>query len=158
MDKLITDFLSAQTVASVCCLDENNRPYCFSCFYAFDQEKKLLYFKTSPGSHHVKLLLKNPFVAGTVQQDKLNTLAIRGLQFSGVAYWQDGKMPGHASILYHARHPMALTVDGEIWTIQLHNIKMSHNTLGFNKKVLWDCGDAVKNDRNHTPLKATHLF
>lgn len=158
MDKLITDFISSQTVASVACLDENNRPYCFSCFYAFDHDKQLLYFKTSPGSHHVKLLLKNPFVAGTIQQDKLNPLAIRGLQFSGVAYWQDGKMLDHASVLYHARHPMALTVEGEIWTIQLHTIKMSHNTLGFNKKVHWECSEALRNDRIHQPLKSSHRF
>jgi uncharacterized protein len=156
MDKLITDFISSQTVASVCCLDENNRPYCFSCFYAFDREKQLLYFKTSPASQHVKMLLKNHLVGGTIQQDKLNPFSIRGIQFSGVAYWQDGKVLDHASILYHARHPVALTMDGEIWTIQLHKIKMSINSLGMNKKVNWQCSDTTKNDRNHTSMKATN--
>jgi uncharacterized protein len=156
MDKMISDFIATQTVASVCCLDEDNHPYCFSCFYAYDREEHMLYFKTSPASHHVKLLLKHPLVAGTIQPDRLNTIAVKGLQFEGVAYWETGKLPDHASLFYHLKHPMAIAMDGDIWRIQLYKVKMTDNTLGHRKKLSWECSKTTRSERDHHAMKASH--
>jgi uncharacterized protein YhbP (UPF0306 family) len=38
MNERIADFINHQRVASVCCVDEDNKPHIFSCFYAFDAE------------------------------------------------------------------------------------------------------------------------
>ena len=39
MNERITEFIDGQKVATICCLDEENKPYCFSCFFVLDKEK-----------------------------------------------------------------------------------------------------------------------
>lgn len=84
MNETIIHFLQKQTSATVSCVDEKCRPYCFSCFYAFNFEEGLLYYKSSADSHHAQLMSTNPFVAGTVLPDKLNKLIVKGVQFQGM--------------------------------------------------------------------------
>jgi hypothetical protein len=38
---------------------------------------------------------------------------------------------------------MALAMPGHIWTIQLTEIKMTDNTLGFGKKIAWSRSEMV---------------
>ena len=82
MNESISNFILNQKCASVCCLDGKN-PYCFSCYYAFDAKKGLLYFKSSEDTTHIKLLTRFPEVAGTILPDKLQTLIVQGIQFEG---------------------------------------------------------------------------
>jgi uncharacterized protein len=137
IDDRIIDFFQDQTVATVCCLDNENHPYCFSCFYAIDPEKNLLCFKTSATTHHAQLMRKKNFIAGTIQPDKLNKLAIKGIQFSGEALLEDNPLCADASSLYHQKYPFALVMPGDVWTIRLTKIKMTDNTLAFGKKINW---------------------
>lgn len=133
----MTEFIEGQRVATICCVDEENHPYCFSCFYAFDREKQLIYFKTSPQTRHASLLIQNPSVAGTIQPDKLNPLAIKGIQFTGRIVNANKELCQHAAGQYHTRYPFALTMPGEVYTIQPDFIKMTDNTLSFGKKITW---------------------
>jgi uncharacterized protein YhbP (UPF0306 family) len=137
MDERIVDFIKAQTVATVCCVDEENRPYCFSCFYAFDRERNLFYFKSSENAHHSALLLRNNRVAGTIQPDKLNSLAIKGIQFTGTIIDPKNELSFNASKMYHRKYPFALAMPGDVWTLQPDVIKMTDNTLSFGKKLHW---------------------
>ena len=134
MNEKITDFIEAQKVATICCVDEENLPYCFSCFFAFDDKREMIYFKTSADTRHAALLVIKSAVAGTVQPDKLNPLAIKGLQFNG--YVVRGNTE-HAATVYHRKYPFALAIKGDIWMIRLTYIKMTDNTLGFGKKITW---------------------
>ena len=138
MDKTIIEFLQNQNCATVCCTDETGKPYCFSCFYAFDSCKGILYFKSSANSLHAVIMKKNPLIAGTVLPDRLNKLSVKGIQFeaevldsttSGV---QDGMKN------YFKKHPVALLMPGELWALQINQIKMTDNTLGFGKKIIWN--------------------
>jgi uncharacterized protein len=143
MNERIVDFITHQRVASVCCVDEENKPYCFSCFYAFDAERDLLYFKSGSSAHHSQILLQNPVVAGTIQADKLNTLAIKGIQFTGRILHPKNDLCSQAESVYHKRFPFALAMPGEIWTLQPETIKMTDNTLSFGKKLHWHLGEMV---------------
>ncbi len=137
MNENITQFLQTQTCATICCMDEDNAPYCFSCFYAFNDYHGLLYFKSSADSNHSLMLKKNPFIAGTVLPDKLNKIIVKGIQFEGVVL--DGADPLMEQALGHylRRHPIAMAIPGEIWGIQINHIKMTDSTLGFGKKIAW---------------------
>jgi uncharacterized protein len=137
MNENIIRFLQQQTCASICCADEEGKPYCFSCFYAFDKEEGLLYFKSSAEAHHSVLMQKNPFIAGTVLPDKLNTILVRGLQFEGIVLDANDSLTAHASVHYHKKHPMALAMPGAIWTVQINSMKMTDSTKGFGKKFTW---------------------
>ena len=130
-------FMEEQRVATICCVDEENRPYCFSCFYAFDAEEQLIYFKSSPATHHAILLNQKPLVSGTIQPDRLNPLAIKGVQFNGEVLKANKTVSERASAFYHKKYPFALAMPGEVWTIQADMIKMTDNTLSFGKKLVW---------------------
>lgn len=133
----ISLFLEKQTVASVCCVDEQGNPYCFSCFYVFNSREAALYFKSSPSAHHSPILLKNPVVAGTVLPDKLNILQVKGIQFEGELLPADHLLAKKAAASYYKKNPAAVVIPGEIWTIQVNHIKFTDNTLGFGTKISW---------------------
>lgn len=137
MNQRIIDFVQAQKIASICCVDEENNPYCFSCFFAFDEKKLLLYFKSSTATRHAQLLAQHNAVAGTINPDKLNTLAIKGLQFTGVMLDPGDPLAADAPFVYHKKYPFAAAMPGDVLTIKLSAIKMTDNTLSFGKKITW---------------------
>ena len=137
MDSNIIEFLEKQTCASICCLDEHNIPWCFSCYFIFNPGEGLLYFKSSPGARHASMMKKNPFIAGTVLPGKLSKLRVRGLQFEGVVLDPIDQLTLDASRYYHKKNPIALAMPGEVWTIQINHIKMTDSAMGFSKKITW---------------------
>jgi uncharacterized protein len=137
MESNISKFISQQNCTSICCVDEYSHPYCFSCFYSFDAHETLLFFKSSASAHHSGLLMNNRNIAGTILPDKLNALQIRGLQFEGEVLPSDHILSKNASVYFYKKHPLALTMPGEIWTIRIDKIKFTDNTLGFGKKLCW---------------------
>lgn len=137
MNEKIIQFLQQQTCATICCVDEQGKPYCFSCFYAFNIEKGLLYFKSSIDSHHSVLMKKYPFIAGTVLPDKLNSLLVKGIQFEGIVLDELHLLTKQSSNYYHKKHLMALAIPGKTWAIQIDRIKMTDSTKGFGKKITW---------------------
>ncbi len=113
------------------------KPYCFSCFYIFNAEHGLLYFKSSAKSKHCGLLENNPFVAGTILPDKLNVLMIKGIQFEGEVLPPNHFLVNEASSFYHKKNPAALAIPGDIWIVKIESIKMTDSTFGFGKKITW---------------------
>lgn len=138
MNETIIHFLEQQNCASICCIDEAGKPYCFSCFYAFSRIDGLIYFKSSSNSHHTQLMKKNPFVAGTVLPDKLNKLTIKGIQFEAIVLDTQHPLVKKRLNSYYKKHPAALAMPGDIWVLQIEYIKMTDNTLGFGKKIIWN--------------------
>lgn len=125
MEDSIIRFIERQTCVSVCCVDEEGKPHCFACFYAFDSSKGLLYFKSSPESRHMQLLLRKPAVSGIILPDKPSIWVTQGLQFHGT--WLPAEHPsaGDASQKYHGKYPFALAIRGEVSAIHLQDIKMA---------------------------------
>ena len=46
----IKTFIQQQKAASICVVNTEGDPYCFSCFYTFNAADGLLYFKTAATS------------------------------------------------------------------------------------------------------------
>jgi len=138
MNSTIVDFIKEQNCASICCIDEKGNPYCFSCFYVFNAESGLLYFKSSANSRHASLMKKNPFVAGTILPDKLNKISIRGIQFEAIVLNTQQPLVKHNLGIYLKKHPMALAIPGDIWVLKITAIKMTDSALGFGKKITWN--------------------
>jgi uncharacterized protein len=137
MTEKIDEYIKQQSCANVCCIDEKGLPYCFSCFYTYNLNEKLLYYKSSLDAHHSKIILKNPVIAGTILPDKLNKLQVRGLQFRGIVLQPKHPLAKNASTLYYKKNPIAIAMPGEIWAIQIYNIKFTDTRLGFGKKLTW---------------------
>jgi uncharacterized protein len=143
MNPSIIRFIQKQKTATVSCVNELCEPYCFSCFYYFNPDKQLLYFKSSASVYHSKLILERPRVAGTILPDKLNVLAIKGIQFTGVVLNAFDALCSDATEQYHKKFPFAKAMPGEVWTIQVNSIKMTDNTLSFGKKLTWERNDVL---------------
>ena len=138
INEAIIQFLQEQTCAGICCVERSGKPYCFSCFYAFNSVEGLLYFKSSANSHHAGLMKENPFVAGTILPDKLNKVFIKGIQFEATVLDTTQPLVNRKLGIYLAKHPLALAIPGEIWALQINHIKMTDSTLGFGKKITWN--------------------
>lgn len=137
MNEKISAFIEAQTSGTLACVDEAGRPWCFNFFYSWNPEKGLMHFKSSDDTRHAVLLHANRRVAGTVLPDKFNKLQIKGIQFEGEIILDADPLAAGGHTHYYLKHPMALAMPGEIWTIRLDHIKFTDNSLGFGKKLSW---------------------
>mgnify|MGYP001613471760 CR=1 FL=1 len=141
MNDNIVQFIQKQTCATLCCVDEQGKPWCFSCFYSFNSEEGLLYFKSSADAHHSAVMKNNPLIAGTILPDKLNKILVKGIQFEGIVMDANHPLAIKASGYYHKKYPIALAMHGEIAVILINHIKMTDSTIGFGKKIAWDRAD-----------------
>ena len=132
----ISNFISScvnLTVAT--CAD--NQPYWANCFYVFDAENNLLICKSDVQTVHMHQAAANKLIAGTILPNSLDFAAIKGIQFTGIFIlpendnWKDQ---------YIAQYPIAKEMPGTIWAIQINEIKMTDNSLGFGTKILWSRG------------------
>ncbi|MBK9660430.1 MAG: pyridoxamine 5'-phosphate oxidase family protein [Chitinophagaceae bacterium] len=146
MKDSIKQFINKQTCVTVCCADEQGNPYCFSCFYAFDEKAGFLFYKSSMATRHSTILLNNSVIAGTILPDKLNFMQIKGIQLEGIVLSLDDPQANHASSHYYKKHPMALAIPGEIWTIQINTIKFTDNSFGLVKKISWNRNELIVNN------------
>lgn len=137
MDASIIEFIEQQTAATICCIDPEGNPYCFNAFYSFDKDKHCLYFKSALiGTHHGKIIERQSSVAGTILPDTLDKIMVKGIQFNGEVTKND-LFNVSAAMHYHTRHPMAMAVPGDMWTLHLSFIKFTDNSRGFGTKIVW---------------------
>ncbi len=137
MNENIIEFMQLQTCATICCMDQDRIPYCFTVFYVFSKENYGLYFKSSKDSHHAVLLSKNPIVAGTILPDKLNKLILKGIQFKGEVLDEFHPMAKDSASQYYSSFPAARLLYGFIYTLKLNDIKMTDSSMIFGKKRIW---------------------
>ena len=137
MNEKIAEFIARQTCGNLACVDETGLPWCFSFFYSWDAAAGLLHYKSSDDTRHSIILHANKKVAGTILPDKFNLLQIKGIQFEGELLPEEHPLAAGGSAHYHKKHPMALAMPGEIWTIRLDHIKFTDNSLGIGKKLNW---------------------
>lgn len=132
----IVNFLKGQTCANICGIDADHLPYCFTCFYVFDEVQQCLYFKSQMNTKHAQLLEANGAGAGTILEDNLDKILVKGIQFQGLVK-RNSIFDVAASMKYHAHYPMAVAVPGDMWTVYLEQIKFTDNSKGFGHKSHW---------------------
>lgn len=152
----ISRFLSKQTCATICCIDNTGLPYCFSCYYVFNPVNRLLYFKSSAETEHAVYLSGNPSIFGTVLPDSLNKFIVKGIQFQGTVISENDKMAQDAVMYYYKHNPMAIAMKGKVFTIRIDSLKMTDSSKVFGKKTTWQRTIEKKID-SHIEFKNIHL-
>lgn len=132
MDEKIVKFIKKMHLLSLAVISES-KPYCASCFYAFDSENLSLIVAGGSESRHIKALEICGEVSGTIALDTKIVGKIEGVQFIGVMK----KATADEKKIYFKRFPYALAMNPEIYSINLTWIKFTHNALGFGKKIEW---------------------
>lgn len=135
MDSKITKFLSKHHLLTLA-TSSDNEPYCCSLFYAFLESHEMLIFMSQDSTKHIHHIKYNNKIAGTIAPE--TTIAkVKGIQLTGTVEALDGQLLALAKSTYQKKFPMAKLMDGIIYGIELNYIKMTDNTLGFGKKIIW---------------------
>lgn len=136
MDKKIEAYILANKVFTLA-TSINNLPYCAHCFYVYDIENKRLLFLSDNSTQHIKEAIDNNKVAGSIFNGETTIVKIQGIQFTGEFINPTEIEAKHFYELYYQQNPFAKAKPSPIWAIQLNWIKMTDNTLGFGKKLIW---------------------
>lgn len=134
-DRAVKFFKKHHVLTVATCI--NGEPWCANCFYAYLKEKNALVFTTDPETRHGKEFRINTLVAGSVVLETPVIGKIRGIQFQAVVSEPQGDDLKLARKAYLKRFPVAMLMETHLWIAELTLVKMTDNSLGFGKKLLW---------------------
>lgn len=135
--KHILKFLNKHHVLALCAVADGEM-WSANCFYVTDAQSMSLYFMTEMKTLHGTLMAKSPQVVGTITPNPKTIALIKGIQYRGEATVLNGEEESHARSQYCRHFPVAIAMKAPVWRLKLNHIKMTDNTLGFGKKLLWD--------------------
>lgn len=134
IDDKIIKFIKRHHVLTLATTSSAGEPYCAACFYAYDAERNLLIFTSSSETRHGSEMCARARVACAITLETRIVGRVQGLQICGTAQHGDEQ----AKRTYIKRFPYAAAAPLEIWTIEPDFMKLTDNTLGFGKKLIWN--------------------
>lgn len=129
-------YLRKQHVLTLCC-NAHEQLWCANCYYVFDETRMVFWIMTEPDTRHGMLMAQNPQVAGTINGQPRSVLLIKGVQYRGRIAPLDSTTEKIARTAYQKRFPVSRKVSAPLWEIQLDEVKMTDNALGFGRKIAW---------------------
>ena len=134
VDKRITDFIKRHHVLTLATVSSEGEPYCAACFYAYNKERNRLIFTSDDSTRHAQQMLENKRVAIGITLETRIVGKVQGVQICGIAERGDEK----DKATYIKRFPYAAVASLNIWAVEPTFIKLTDNTLGFGKKLIWN--------------------
>ena len=128
----VEEFLKAHHTLSLSTCKDNIPSSC-TLFYAYEPIKQLFIVASDEKTEHIKNVLQNPQISGTVHLETDVVGKIQGLQFKG-----DMSLCEDEKILYFKKFPYALAMNPTLWKIEVNFFKLTDNRLGFGKKLIWN--------------------
>ena len=136
IDNRIIDFIKEHHLLTLA-TSKNNNPYCANCFYVFDEQKNCLIFSSDSKTKHVQDFIANPNIAASIALETKDIRKIQGMQLLGTIIKLKGEELQIAKKKYLKTFPYARLMKPQLWAMRLAFIKMTHNKLGFGKKLIW---------------------
>ena len=133
VDKRITDFIKRHHVLTLATVSSEGEPYCAACFYAYDKERNRLIFTSDDSTRHAQQMLENKMVAIGITLETRIVGKVQGLQICGRAM----RATDEDKSLYIKRFPYTAVADLHLWRVEADFMKLTDNTLGFGKKLIW---------------------
>jgi len=137
MDKRIIDFINDHHLLTLATSNENV-PYCCNAFYVFDEGSISLIFSSDTTTKHAQDFIANPKVAAGISLETKAVGKIQGVQLLGEIIELKGDDLEKASKQYLKAYPYARLMETHLWKMKLTFAKMTHNQLGFGKKLIWE--------------------
>ena len=131
--KQIDKFISKHHVLTLATATTDGSPYCCNAFYAYNKADNAFIFTTDTSTHHGQMMLANGRVAASVVLETRIVGKIQGLQITGQI---KPAIEGDKTI-YLKRFPYAVVADLSLWRLEADMMKLTDNTLGFGKKLIW---------------------
>ena len=136
-DKRIVDFIKEHHLLTLATSKEN-RPYCSNVFYIYDEKNNSLIFSSDIKTRHAQEFCNNLNVAATIALETNDVEKIQGVQLLGEIKELKGEGLEKASKQYLKAYPYARIMNPHLWEMKLTFVKMTHNQLGFGKKLVWE--------------------
>ena len=137
MDHRIIDFINGHHLLTLA-TSKDNIPYCSNAFYVFDVQKKSLIFSSNSTTKHAQDFIVNPKVAASIALETKIVKKIKGVQLLGDVIELKGHDLEKATKQYLKAFPYARLMKLQLWEMELTFVKMTHNRLGFGKKLIWE--------------------
>ena len=134
----IVSFIRKHHVLTLATSDESG-VWCSNCFYAYDRDNLRFIFTSSPQTHHATQMHKNNQVAASIVLETRIVGRIQGLQIRGEVKMADS----NAKSIYLKRFPYAVATELHLWELKPTKLKLTDNTLGFGKKLIWEDTDVA---------------
>lgn len=133
MDERFIKFIKKHHVLTLATVNGEGMPYVANCFYAFDTKRNLFVFTSDLATRHGAEMAANSSVALSIVLETRIVGRVQGLQVTGRALRGDDE----ARKCYIKRFPYAAAADLELWMVEPTMMKLTDNTLGFGKKLVW---------------------
>ena len=136
IDNKIIKFIKEHHVLTLA-TSNNNMPYCANCFYAYLEDENALVFTSDEDTKHIKDVVEQKYVAGSIVLETKTVGKIQGIQFNGDLYKPENELLKKAKKKYMKAFPYAVLMKTTLWVLDISFIKMTDNRLGFGKKLIW---------------------
>ncbi len=133
MDSKIYKFIERHFVMTLATQSQNG-VYCSNAFYAFDREGVTLVFSSDKSTRHGGEMVNNNQVAASIVLETKVVGKLQGVQITGRTY----EASAEDRKLYISKFPYAALADLSLWRVEIDYIKLTDNTLGFGKKLIWN--------------------
>ncbi len=129
----ITSFIEEHHVLSLATHKGEELSIC-SLFYIYIQDIRSFIVASSDETTHIQHILKNSQIAGNILLETKTVTKIQGLQFRGEFL---NLQKAEYKEFYFKKFPYAKLMRPKLWQIKVDYFKMTDNTLGFGKKLIW---------------------
>jgi hypothetical protein len=137
LDERIVNFIKEHHLLTLATSKENT-PYCANVFYVYNEKNNSLIFASDSKTKHAQDFIENLKVAGTIALGTKEIAKIQGVQLLGEITELKGKELENSKKQYLKSFPYAEKMNPKLWEFKLSFIKMTHNKLGFGKKLIWE--------------------
>ncbi len=133
MESKIVKFIDKHHVMTLATQSEQG-VYCANAFYAFDSKSGALIFSSDVTTRHGAEMVENRAVAASIVLETKIVGKIQGVQIVGriVESTADDRA------LYISKFPYAIVMELNMWRLEIDHLKLTDNTLGFGKKLIWN--------------------
>lgn len=130
----IAKFIKRHHVLTLATVSAEGIPYCSNAFYAYDAERNALIFTSDDSTRHAAEMRASSTVAASIVLETRIVGRIQGLQICGtVSEGGDTERK-----IYLKRFPYAAAMGTTtFWQLEPTFMKLTDNTLGFGKKLIW---------------------
>lgn len=133
VEERIIKFIKRHHVLNLATISAEGKPYCAACFYAYDSKRNRLIFTSDDTTRHAQEMILNRDVACAITLETRIVGKVQGVQICGTAERGNDE----DTKIYIKRFPYAALAELNIWAIEPTFIKLTDNTLGFGKKLIW---------------------
>jgi uncharacterized protein YhbP (UPF0306 family) len=100
-------------------------------------DERWLVFMNNPETRHGGEMTANAHVAAAIVLETRVVGRLQGLQIEGVVRMAEGDSLTAARRAYLKRFPYAAAMEQPLWVLEPTMMKLTDNTLGFGKKLIW---------------------